>query len=78
MSQALIPEVIRTELSKETNSKEQTLNINLNNTVDKRVNNYNQTYNNTTNNTYNQRGGFFRFLFNVLILPFTIIKFIWV
>jgi len=74
----LIPELIKNNISKEfndfqSNSKQQTLNINLNNNIDKRITNDNRTWNHTEN-TFNQtRGGFFRFLFDIVTLPFKII-----
>ena len=77
-SDVLIPELIKNNISKEfndfqSNSKEQTLNINLNNNIDKRINNYNQTFNSTSNTFNETRGGFFRFIFDLITLPFKII-----
>lgn len=74
MNEVLIPQIIKKELSnnRDSNSREQTLNINLNNNVDRRINNtYTNTYN-TSNTTYNESGGFFKFIFTIIILPFTI------
>lgn len=78
MSQAIIPEVIKRELPNEVNSKQQTLNINLSQNIDRRINNYSTTNTTTQNITNYNRGGFFRFIFDIIIIPFKIIRFIWV
>lgn len=80
MKDLIIPEIIKKEVSSNfnkhnlSNSKQQTLNINLNQNIDRRINNDNRIWNHTeTNITNNNKGGFFRFLFDIVTIPFRII-----
>ena len=70
MSNSIIPEVVKTQLQKDSNQP--TLNLKLEQNIDKRIS-YNQTYttNNTTNNSIQK--GFFRFVLEILFLPVIII-----
>ncbi len=79
MKNILIPEVIRKELTHNNSSKQQTLNINLNQNIDKRINHFNtSTYNSTTNTTYNNHSrGLFGFIIDIITIPFKMIKMSW-
>lgn len=78
MNRALIPEVLQS-LTPRPTPGEKKLSINLTKNYDNRnMYDIHNTYNTTTNNTtINKKGGFFRFLIDVLLLPYIMLRTIW-
>ena len=78
MNRAIIPEIIR-PTQKDQTQPQKTLNVNLTNKYDNRnIYDIHNTYTTTTNTTINnKKGGLYRFLIDVILLPYKMIKTIW-